>query len=75
MIDEIFEYAIYVALLVALAIPLSSYINRVMAGEKTLLGRVLVPVENAIYKVTRVDKNENMGWKRYLVSALAFSAI
>ena len=65
----------YLALLVALAIPLSAYLNKVMAGQKTVLSRVLVPVENAVYRCIRVDKSEDMGWKRYLVSAFAFSAI
>ena len=47
-----------------------------MAGEKVaVLSRVLVPVENAVYRVIRVDKNESMGWKKYLVSAFAFSAL
>ena len=62
--DELLEYGIYVALLVALAIPLSGYINRVMAGEKTLLGRVLCPVEGVLYRVIGVSRNENMNWKR-----------
>ncbi len=75
MIDELFEYGVYLALLVALAIPLSAYLNKVMAGQKTVLSRVLVPVENAVYRCIRVDKSEDMGWKRYLVSAFAFSVI
>ena len=75
MTDELLEYGVYLALLVALAIPLSAYINKVMAGEKTVFTRVLVPVENVVYRCIRVDKNEDMGWKRYLVSALAFSAV
>ena len=75
MTDELLEYGIYLALLVALAIPLSAYLNKVMAGEKTVFTRVLVPVENVIYRCIRVDKNEDMGWKKYLISALAFSAI
>ena len=73
--DELLEYGIYVALLVALAIQLSGYINRVMAGEKTLLGRVLCPVEGVLYRVIGVSRNENMNWKRYLLCALAFSAV
>lgn len=73
MMDELLEYGVYVALLVALAIPLSAYINKVMAGEKTPLSRVLVPVENVVYKCIRVDKNEDMGWKKYLANTLVFS--
>lgn len=75
MMENLLEYGVYLALLVALAIPLSSYMNRVMAGERTVLSRVFVPVENVIYRCIRIDKSEDMGWKRYLVSALAFSAI
>lgn len=74
--DELLEYGVYLALLVALAIPLSGYINKVMAGEKVaVLSRVLVPVENVIYRCVHIDKAETMGWRRYLVNALAFSAV
>ena len=73
--DELLEYGIYLALLVAIAIPLSAYINKVMAGERTLFSRVLVPVENVVYRCIRVDRTEEMGWKKYLVSTLAFSLI
>ncbi len=75
MTGNMIEYGVYLALLVALAIPLSAYINKVMAGQKTLLSRVLVPVENVVYRYARIDKAEDMGWKRYLVSVLVFSAI
>lgn len=75
MTDEFLEYGAYVALLVALAIPLSGYMNKVMAGEKTVLSRVLLPLERAVYKVSGVDPNEEMGWKEYLACALAFSAV
>ena len=73
--DELLEYGIYLALLVAIAIPLSAYINKVMAGERTLFSRVLVPVENVVYRCIRGDSTEEMGWKKYLVSTLAFSLI
>ena len=76
MMDEFLEYGIYLALLVALVIPLSAYLNRVMDGGRVaVLSRVLAPVENVIYRAIRVNKNEDMGWKKYLASALAFSAV
>lgn len=75
MPQELFEYAVYIALLLALALPLSGYINRVMAGERTMLSRVLRPVESLIFRGARLDGSEGMGWKRYLVNALAFSAV
>ncbi|MEG2007146.1 MAG: potassium-transporting ATPase subunit KdpA [Raoultibacter sp.] len=75
MMDPYFEYFVYVALLIALAIPLSGYINAVMSGTPTFLSRVLVPVERAVYKILGVQADESMGWKRYLSSVLMFSLV
>ncbi|MEG0070819.1 MAG: potassium-transporting ATPase subunit KdpA [Raoultibacter sp.] len=75
MMTVYFEYFVYVALLIALAIPLSSYINAVMTGTPTFLSRVFVPVENFIYRTIGVQSTENMGWKHYLISVLVFSLI
>ncbi|MEG0147578.1 MAG: potassium-transporting ATPase subunit KdpA [Raoultibacter sp.] len=75
MMGTYFEYFATLALLVGLALPLSGYINAVMRGEKTLFSRVLVPVENVIYKMIGVQATENRGWKHYLASVLIFSAV
>ena len=69
------QYVLYLAILVALAIPLGAYIKNVMSGEKTFLSKVLTPCENLIYKVTRVDREEQMTWKKYAVSVMIFSGI
>ncbi len=71
----IVQYILYLAVLVALAIPLGGYIAKVMKGEKTFLSRLLTPCERAVYKVMRVDPGEQMGWKRYAASVLLFSGI
>lgn len=62
------QYVLYLAILVVLAIPLGAYIKNVMSGEKTFLSKVLTPCENLIYKVMRVDREEQMTWKKYAVS-------
>lgn len=67
------QYVLYLAILVVLAIPLGAYIKNVMSGEKTFLSKVLTPCENLIYKVTRVDREEQMTWKKYAVSVMIFS--
>ncbi len=69
------QYVLYLAILVILAIPLGAYIKNVMSGEKTFLSKVLTPCENLIYKVTRVDREEQMTWKKYAVSVMIFSGI
>ncbi len=73
--SAVLQYVLYLAVLVLLAIPLGSYIKKVMDGEHTFLSKILTPCENAVYKVMRVKKDEQMNWKKYLVSVLIFSGI
>lgn len=75
MMSTIIQYILYFAVLIILAIPLGAYIKKVMNGEKTFLSKILTPCENAIYKVMRLDKEEQMDWKKYAVSVLIFSGI
>lgn len=73
--NVVIQYILYLAILVVLAIPLGAYIKNVMNGEKTFLSKLLTPCENAVYKVLRVDKDEQMNWKKYTISVLIFSGI
>lgn len=73
--SAVLQYVLYLAVLVVLAIPLGAYIKKVMDGEKTFLSKILTPCENAVYKVMRVKKDEDMNWKKYMVSVLVFSGI
>ena len=72
---SVLQYVLYLAILIILAIPLGAYIKKVMYGEKTFLSKILTPCENLVYKVMRVNKDEDMGWKKYLASVLIFSGI
>ncbi len=75
MMAAVLQYVLYLALLVVIAIPLGAYIKKVMYGEKTFLSKALTPCENLVYKVIRVKKEEDMGWKKYLASVLIFSGM
>ena len=46
-----------------------------MNGEKVFLSKILNPIENFIYKILRIDKDEEMDWKKYSISVIAFSVI
>ena len=71
--NAVLQYGLYLVILMVLAIPLGKYISKVMDGEKVFLSKVLVPVENFIYKIMRRDKKEDMTWKKYAVSVVSFS--
>ena len=58
--SAVIQYILYLAVLIVLAIPLGAYIKKVMNGEKTVLSKILTHCENAVYKVMRVKKDEQM---------------
>lgn len=68
----IMQYVVFLAVLVILAIPLGYYMAKVMNGEKVFLSPILLPLENFIYKLIGVNKNEEMDWKKYLYSVIWF---
>jgi K+-transporting ATPase ATPase A chain len=70
---EFLEIFFLFILLVALIKPFGSYMARVYQGERTFLSPVLVPCENLLYRICGVDKDEEMGWKRYAVALLLFN--
>ena len=71
----VIQYVLYLTILILLAVPLGTYIKKIMNGEKTILSKILLPCENLVYKVLRVDREEQMTWKKYAVSVLVFSGI
>lgn len=73
--SAVIQYILYLAVLIILAIPLGTYIKKVMNGEKTFLSKIPTPCENAVYKIMRVKKDEQMNRKKYAVSVLIFSGI
>jgi len=71
----ILQYGFYLIILVVLAIPLGNYMGKVMNGEKVFLSKILLPCENFIYRMLKIDKKEDMHWKKYAMCTLAFNAI
>lgn len=71
----IIQYIFYLAVLILMAIPLGKYISKVMNGEQVFLTKILAPCEKGIYKMFHIDANEDMSWKKYLASVVAFSGI
>ena len=69
----VLPYIVYLVILVALAVPLGTYIAHVMDGQKTFLSPVTGPLERGAMKLLHIDPKEQMNWKRYLVAVLAFS--
>lgn len=75
MMNVTIQMVIYCAILVLLAVPLGTYIGKVMNGEKVILTGVLGPVERLIYKLLKINRDEDMDWKRYSLCAAVFSIL
>ncbi|MDD2373038.1 MAG: potassium-transporting ATPase subunit KdpA [Syntrophomonadaceae bacterium] len=70
---DFMQMLIFLLVLVALAIPLGSYMARVFNGEKSLLDRIMNPLEKVIYRLGGVDAMEEMGWWQYAKALLLFN--
>lgn len=73
--EALIQYAVYLIILVGLAIPLGAYIGKVMDGEKVFLTPILKPCEKLVYKIMRVKEEEDMTASKYILSAVSFNVI
>ena len=71
----LFTAAAYGALLVACAVPLSGYLVNVMEGRQARARRIIGPVERGAFRLLRVNPDDSMGWRRYLVCVAAFTGV
>lgn len=69
MNTEILGVILQIVLMVGLAYPLGKYIARVYKGEKTCLD-FLKPVERWMYRLSGVNPDEEMDWKKFLRALL-----
>jgi K+-transporting ATPase ATPase A chain len=56
------QYLLFLALVLALAVPAGRYLERVFAGEPVLLERLLGPLERWIYRIMGVAPRAPMDW-------------
>ncbi len=61
------------AIVAVAAWSLGGYMTRVFTGERTFLSRLLLPVEQALHRVARIDPAEGQDWKTYTLAMLAFN--
>jgi K+-transporting ATPase ATPase A chain len=69
------EYAVFVAVVVALARPVGVYLARVFEGQRTFPDPVLRPAERLLYRLLGVAPEREMTPAIYFLSFLAFSLL
>jgi len=73
--NALLQFAFYTVVLIALAKPLGAYMANVYEGKRTFLSPALGWLERLVYRVSGVNENDDMGWKRYLWATLWFNLI
>ena len=70
---ELVQVLFLLLILLALVRPLGSFMARVYQGERTLLSPLLAPAERLIYRISGVQSDDEMGWKRYATAMILFN--
>jgi len=73
--NDFAQVAIFIGALILFTPILGSYMARVFAGERHILSGFLGGTEKLIYKICKINPNEEMGWKKYAGAMLAFNIL
>jgi hypothetical protein len=70
--DKTYFWLVIICFL-GLAAAIGRYMAGVYAGDAGLAGRILAPLERAIYRIGRVRADEEMDWPAYAEALLVFN--
>jgi K+-transporting ATPase ATPase A chain len=69
---NLLQYVVFLLVVGLLVKPFGAYLARVFSGQRTWLDPVLAPLERGIHRFAGVDPADEMDWKRYALSFVAF---
>ncbi len=69
------QIALFCGLVLLLTRPLGGYLDNVMAGRRTLLSPVLLPVERGFYRLAGIDPAEEQSWWVYARAMIVFHIV
>ena len=71
--NDYLQLGLYLAVLLALARPLGSYMAAVFSGTPNLVTRLGAPIERVLYRICGIASGEEMSWVRYSFAMLIFN--
>jgi K+-transporting ATPase ATPase A chain len=74
-VASLVQYGLFLGVVLALVRPVGIYLERVFAGERTLLDPVLCPVERAIYRLAGIAAERQMSGKQYALAFVLFGLV
>lgn len=75
MSSIVLQCVFFILLVIILAKPLGHYMAKVFNNERVFLSKICMPIEKFIYKILKVNSNQEMNWKEYFFSVISFSII
>jgi K+-transporting ATPase ATPase A chain len=73
--NEILQIVFYLAVLVLLVKPLGVFMARVFQREHTFLDPIFNPLERLIYRLVKINPDEEMDWKENALAMLLFNFV
>jgi K+-transporting ATPase ATPase A chain len=75
LLPALVQVIVYVILLAIITRTLGAYMAQVFQGEHNLLSPALVPVENGVYRLLRINPRREQTWLAYTAAMLGFSVM
>ena len=75
MLNDLFLFIAYFAVLLLIALPLGKYMAKVFSPQKTLLDNFFTPIENTIYRLAKLDSAIEMNWREYAKNLILFNLL
>ena len=72
---DIIQIGAFILALALLSPLLGSFMAKVFTGQKNFLTPVFGRIERYFYRICRIDPDEEMDWKNYLLAVIAFSFV
>jgi K+-transporting ATPase ATPase A chain len=73
IVSDITQFIVFIITLTLVVKPVGTYVGYVFEERKTFLSPILLPFENMIYKICKVDPSYEMNWKEYAISMIIFN--
>jgi K+-transporting ATPase ATPase A chain len=72
--NDYLQIAALIAALIVLTPLLGKYCYQVLVGERSVLARILNPLERGVYRLSSINPDVEMNWKEYAIAMLLFNA-
>lgn len=73
--SELFQIVLYAVTLFLLTPPLGKLMAKIFEGKRTFLSPLFGWLERVTYKLSGIDPEDEMSWKKYTFALLAFNAL